>query len=712
MLAFLAGVSVVALAAEGRADTPDGYWNAPWVQVKGGDPALAGAINNGLREANQTYFYGDRATKMVATIKGDAVDLTIVDQTTGKVLARQGGLSIGGSDVSSSIKNAALAWMDGLSCGANCADASGSAPAVKVAVAPVEEELKTDEAPEVTEADSADEVAVKEAPVEGKSPEEAPVEEAPVEKAAIEETSIDEAPVEETAVEKAPIEITPVETAPDETEPKLAVVAPDDTRAVALPKGADDDARKLSPVPEEVEKPSVAVTPVSEPKAADNVVIAAAPVIDDAPETSGSPDTGLKIAPQPKPRIRLPEPTAVTAGTPAALAVLSDAPTGGTSDGAPDLIERPKTGTGEERLAAVTPTPPAPEIKAPDLKTPEAKSPEVKTPTVTATTVAAPEVKAPVRPKSETRDVAPEVKTPSIAVETLAEDTVAKAPPADAATDTEVASVDAATAADTPRADITPGVSLPIPRPRGLSVAAAAPAADVTTDASAAAASGTTEKSTAAEGTGESASAGTDVAAVDPDEAAATFKPNEVEAEKDAALAAELDAKLPAVDEEIKTAAAPADEVLTVPGAADAAAGDAEPADGANNGSVAPDAATTDGAAETSTGDPVEKVETKVAAVDPTDEGPTLANARWIGFTPAVFTGADSRSGAWISGPFDRKQRVGWITDTATGATTRVKFIWREAGTGNRTAVLSQQAAKALGLSQGDVANVAVYLPR
>ncbi|MEM9059754.1 MAG: hypothetical protein AAGD13_04760 [Pseudomonadota bacterium] len=105
-------------------------------------------------------------------------------------------------------------------------------------------------------------------------------------------------------------------------------------------------------------------------------------------------------------------------------------------------------------------------------------------------------------------------------------------------------------------------------------------------------------------------------------------------------------------------------------------------------------------------------VETRIAAVDPTADGPTLANARWVGFTPAVFTGSDNKPGAWISGPFDRKQRTGWITDTATGATTRVTFIWRDGGSGSRTALLSRDAAKALGLGQGDVANVAVYLPR
>ena len=41
-----------------------------------------------------------------------------------------------------------------------------------------------------------------------------------------------------------------------------------------------------------------------------------------------------------------------------------------------------------------------------------------------------------------------------------------------------------------------------------------------------------------------------------------------------------------------------------------------------------------------------------------------------------------------------------------------VGFIWREGGSGSRTALLSREAAKALGLGQGDVANVAVYLPR
>ncbi len=145
---------------------------------------------------------------------------------------------------------------------------------------------------------------------------------------------------------------------------------------------------------------------------------------------------------------------------------------------------------------------------------------------------------------------------------------------------------------------------------------------------------------------------------------------------------------------------------------ADTAPADTAPAEDVRL--VAPTAPETPAADTTpeATAAPADRVETRVAAVDPTAEGPTLANARWIGFSPAVFTGGDTRAGLWISGPFDRKQRVGWITDTATGATSRVTFVWREGGRGGRTAILSGEAAKALGLRRGDVANVAVYLPR
>ena len=65
-LAGLTGLVLAGAATGALADAPDAFWNAPWVQVTGGDPSLAGAVNLGLKRANETYFYGDRATKMVA----------------------------------------------------------------------------------------------------------------------------------------------------------------------------------------------------------------------------------------------------------------------------------------------------------------------------------------------------------------------------------------------------------------------------------------------------------------------------------------------------------------------------------------------------------------------------------------------------------------------------------------------------------------------
>lgn len=102
----------------------------------------------------------------------------------------------------------------------------------------------------------------------------------------------------------------------------------------------------------------------------------------------------------------------------------------------------------------------------------------------------------------------------------------------------------------------------------------------------------------------------------------------------------------------------------------------------------------------------------RVTITAPAEGGPTLANARWVGFSPAVYGGGETEGGLWIAGPFDRDQREGWITDTATGSTTRVTFIWRDPASGGPQATLSQEAAAALGLVPGQVANVAVYLPR
>ena len=134
-LAAVMGLTFLGSAGVAAADKPNAYWNAPWVQVKGADASLAGAINNGLRQANQTYFYGDRRTKMVATVRGSSVDVRIVDQKTGKTLASRKGLSFSGTGgaAASSIRSAALNWMAGLNCGAGCkAPGSGSKPSWSV----------------------------------------------------------------------------------------------------------------------------------------------------------------------------------------------------------------------------------------------------------------------------------------------------------------------------------------------------------------------------------------------------------------------------------------------------------------------------------------------------------------------------------------------------------------------------------------------------
>ncbi|MEM7176970.1 MAG: hypothetical protein AAF503_04635 [Pseudomonadota bacterium] len=109
--------------------------------------------------------------------------------------------------------------------------------------------------------------------------------------------------------------------------------------------------------------------------------------------------------------------------------------------------------------------------------------------------------------------------------------------------------------------------------------------------------------------------------------------------------------------------------------------------------------------------EPTLKGDAETTTADPDPEGPTLANAQWIGFTPAVYGSGSSKPGLWIAGPFDRRERIGWVTDTATGATTQVAFVWRDAAPGSQ-ALLSAEAARALGLAPGDVANIAVYLPR
>lgn len=91
---------------------------------------------------------------------------------------------------------------------------------------------------------------------------------------------------------------------------------------------------------------------------------------------------------------------------------------------------------------------------------------------------------------------------------------------------------------------------------------------------------------------------------------------------------------------------------------------------------------------------------------------PTLANARWIGFTPAAYPGGDGIPGIWIAGPFGKDRQIGWITDISTGATVQATFRRRQGEPGDHIAELSREAAQALGLRPDQVANLALYLPR
>jgi len=95
-------------------------------------------------------------------------------------------------------------------------------------------------------------------------------------------------------------------------------------------------------------------------------------------------------------------------------------------------------------------------------------------------------------------------------------------------------------------------------------------------------------------------------------------------------------------------------------------------------------------------------------------EPSSLANARWIGFTPALVIGDGAEAdagGAWIAGPFVATGATGWVTDTVSGLTAEVRLVWREAAPG-QLAELSAAAGRALGLAPGAVANVAVYVAR
>ena len=659
------------------ADFPGDRWSVTYVQVEG-DPATANAVNLGLTQANETYFYGDRPTRMDARVRGNLLDVRIVDSATGQVIAKETGLPIDTSgDVAGSVATVALGWMDGLACDDGCALAySGAAPSAQVQVAA--------------------------AP--------APAEPVLVEPLAAEQPAETEQPAIADAGAETGTSETELAAAaqPDLTEPSTNAPSSAEIAAIVqAPSAAASD-------PEQgVENPA-APTALADATRSDAASLAQ-PALGAAAPAAASSDPG----------------SAVT-GLDADQVLAEAAKTEAARLAQPSLAAgaAPATGGSESAVQVAAPsTPSQPTVEAPALAAAPAATQEA--PSASGTSEA-PSVSAPTGLAAAT----PELAAPA-------------APSGQADSDT----TQVAATPEQSLQEVAPGVSLPqpgagsAPSPLGQ-VAGAAPSAQTGSD--------TAPSAVAAVAPAE-AEAGTEVGTLQPSTASAGASPSADTASSAVAAVAQpaAGAEEPATSgvaalaQAAASAAAPSAAVSSVAPAAETEAPSPEPAtpsastndlDGevlalANPASpsvpeptagqsavstpqapavqpqVVQPRTQTEAPAGTET-DSGTTVETRIASVDPDAAGPTLANARWVGFTPAVFTGADNRGGIWISGPFDRKERTGWITDTATGATTRVTFVWREGGRGGRTAILSREAARALGLGQGDVANVAVYLPR
>lgn len=653
----------VTMAGPALADFPGERWDVPYVQISGGD-ADQGALTVGLNNANQTYFYGSKPTKMQATVRGPGkVDLKIVDRASGKVIAERRGLSYSGSGAAAtqSITNAALTWMDSLSCVGDCAVAtSGTAPAVQTAQAP------------------------KPAPAAPAAPEKQP-EVAAVAPAAPKPKAQPKPQVQ--AAQPKPVEPTPA------AQPSLAAAALPKTTKPAVRGPAEAPAAAKAPVKE----PEAPRTPTAA-KPSGNAVAAASPTV--------------KTPVKKDPVVASPSLAEPAKPTPAA-----PKPTGSTKEAAPAV------NTGGQDADAV--------LAALDKKQQEAKVQDVM-----------PGVSLPLprpenlSPLAESLGATPkplETVQPDTTI-ALAEPTASQEAPSTQGSADEDAQVSVgqgsqpavtAPAAATQEPDraaqpeaVTPAATEDSPT---AGVAEDDPQFKSPTPVARAPQNDTAPKAPDAEVAISSPSVN---AASDPEPAApaAPAEPARPAATEQAEQPSEDTTEQAAVTEPTEPAVnteAPANELVETDDGDNEQLALVNPTQPVTRPTVTqPEPAQQDEQPTvTAPADDTPKPEAKdddieVAAVDPNAAGPTLANARWVGFTPAVYTGSNDKSGAWIAGPFDRKQRQGWITDTATGATTRVTFVWREAGAGGRTATLSRDAAKALGLGQGDVANVAVYLPR
>lgn len=661
-------LGTVSVSASAYADFPGERWDVPYVQINGAG-AEQGALTVGLNNANQTYFYGSKPTKMTVMVRGPGkVDLKIIDQSTGTVIAERRGLAYSGSGpaATQSITAAALNWMDSLTCVGDCAVASsGSVPAIQTAQAPTPQ-------PEAEKSEPAETVVARVEPKSDPKPKAQPKPEAQPK------------PTNQTRA----AEPKPVKPKAPKPEPSLA--------AAALPKTT---VAERAP---SVKAPAPAAPATTADRPSGSLVTAALPKVD--PQEK-SPDVASP---------NLVEPAEPSRTTPK--------PTGNSGDTAPKVQQGQDA---DQVLAALDKqqqtTRPVQNVQ-PSVALPLPRPENLVSPLVeslgatpkpledvdagTSVALASPNTssEAPTTRGSLNQD-APvatdggddsDVKVPSAVTEparATQPEAVAPAEPNESPTTGLTEDDDALLQSPTPVARTT---EVEAPAAPTADVAAASPSVNPTSEDEPAAPSVPEEPDRPTAATPE------DQPEAETEQTAAIDEPAEPNVNTEAPTATVEDSLQADAGEDTQVALVNPVQPVSRPTAAQP---ESTPEENQPEAAPAED-------------DPVEPVEAddgdgqQVASVDPNASGPTLANARWVGFTPAAYTGSDNKAGAWIAGPFDRKQRQGWITDTATGATTRVTFIWREAGAGSRTATLSSEAARALGLGQGDVANVAVYLPR
>ncbi|MEM0921969.1 MAG: hypothetical protein AAGI13_02930 [Pseudomonadota bacterium] len=727
---------------------------------------VSGVVRSGLRQATRGYFIGERRTRLIATVRQfrgisndttlltggrmqGEIDFEIRDAATGEVLARQtgvgftrrvsSGLFAGSSQQEEYIEEVALAtrgWMSGLGCAdAACSFAGDPLPAsggTRLALAPAPRpaapppQPAPEPEPVIIEPEAVEpEIVVEEAVEEnegggffsglasvfdGGEADEAPEADNPA--LEIAEAEPEPQPIPEPVLIEPEPEIAAIVPTPPEAEPPEPVNEPE---IVADEPGEDESGGFFGGLASVFDAGDAEESDEPEPAAAeiepDPVPVIVEPEQEPEPELEIAAVAPIAPAPPSPPELEITEVEPV-----AEPAQETGSEEGGFFSGLVSVFAGDEDQTAEETLETAEVSDaadiPEPEVESQlaALSPPDAPAVQA-APRGIAGRLSAPLPLAAPRGDDETAETEPEpTSPPEEESPVIAELTPAAAPappvapePEETApvivADPEVA-VEEPAAPDPVVAAIAP--VLPIPRPP----VEAEPEPDPN------------QIAVAPDSPQQGASEETETAALTPPSAevsnqpsaggalpVALALPSQVESAPDVVAPEPAPRPEPEPEAEPPAVVALANPAR-VPSAEDAPA--SQPLDLAPVEPVAPSEPL----------DPVElpedgtlEVDTQIAAVDPNAAGPTLANAQWIGFTPAVFGRQSDRPGLWIAGPFDRRERQGWITDTATGSTTRVTFIWREAAPGSQ-ALLSAEAARALGLTPGDVANVAVYLPR